>query len=67
MGYSLPTYLIAILFIYIFAVLLRLLPTGGAKTPGSNYTGLQELLDRLYYMILPLLVMVFTGQRLFHH
>ncbi len=60
-GYSLPTYLIAILFIYIFAVLLRLLPTGGAKTPGSNYTGLEELLDRLYYMILPLIVMVFTG------
>ena len=34
---------------------------GGGKTPGSNYTGLEELLDRLYYMILPLIVMVFTG------
>lgn len=60
-GYSLPTYLIGIVFIYLFSVLLRLFPTGGAKTPGSTYTGLQELLDRLYYMCLPILVLVFTG------
>ena len=60
-GYSLPTFLIAILFIYIFAVLLRLLPAGGAKTPGSNFTGVREFLDRLYYLILPIIVLVFTG------
>ncbi|MBQ6464970.1 MAG: ABC transporter permease [Oscillospiraceae bacterium] len=60
-GYSLPTYLVGILFIYIFAVLLRWLPTGGAKTPGSTYTGTREFLDRLYYMALPVLVLVFTG------
>ena len=60
-GYSLPTYLVGILFIYIFAVLLRWLPTGGAKTPGSTYTGAREFADRLYYMCLPVLVLVFTG------
>ncbi len=60
-GYSLPNYLIAILFIYFFAVLLRILPTGGARTPGSTYTGVMELLDRLYYMTLPIIVLVFTG------
>ena len=60
-GYSLPTYLVGILFIYIFAVLLRWFPTGGAKTPGSTYVGLREFLDRLYYMCLPVLVLIFTG------
>ena len=60
-GYSLPTYLIGILFIYIFAVLLHIFPVGGAKTPGATYTGTRELLDRLYYMSLPIIVLVFTG------
>ena len=60
-GYSLPTYLIGILFIFIFAVVLRIFPTGGAKTPGSSYTGIMEFLDRLHYMALPILVLVFTG------
>ena len=60
-GYSLPTYLVGILFIFIFAVLLRILPTGGAKTPGSDYTGMREFLDRMYYMLLPIIVLVFVG------
>ena len=60
-GYSLPTYLIGITFIYIFSVLLGWFPTGGAKTPGSTYVGMQEFLDRMYYMCLPLIVLVFTG------
>ena len=50
-GYSLPTYLVGILFIYIFAVLLRWFPTGGAKTPGSTYVGMKELLDRLNHVL----------------
>ena len=60
-GYSLPIFLISILFIYIFAVLLRWFPTGGAKTPGSTYTGTREFLDRMYYLALPVLVLVFAG------
>ena len=60
-GYSLPSFLVAIVFIYFFAVLLGIFPTGGAKTPGSNLTGFADYLDRLYYMALPILVMVFTG------
>ena len=60
-GYSLPTFLIGILFIYIFAVLLGWFPTGGAKTPGSTYTGVAEFLDRMHYMALPIIVLLFTG------
>ncbi len=60
-GYSLPNFLVAILFIFLFAVLIPIFPTGGAKTPGSNYTGMADYLDRLKYMLLPILVMIFTG------
>ena len=60
-GYSLPSFLVAILFIFLFAVLIPIFPTGGARTPGSTLTGFRDWLDRLYYMILPILVMVFTG------
>lgn len=60
-GYSLPTYLIGILFIFLFAVVLGIFPAGGAKTPGSTFTGIREFSDRMYYMMLPILVLVFTG------
>ncbi len=59
LGYSLPQYIIALIFIFVFAVVLRWFPVGGAATPGSTYTGLREFTDRLYYMSLPILVSVF--------
>ena len=59
LGYSLPRYIIALIFIFIFAVLLGWFPVNGAKTPGSNYVGMRAFLDRLYYMALPLIVMTF--------
>ena len=60
-GWSLPTFIVAILFIYLFAVLIPIFPVGGAKTPGSNYVGLREFGDRMYYLALPILVSTFTG------
>lgn len=60
-GYSLPVFITAIIFIWIFAINLGWFPVSGMKTPGSNYTGLAELKDRLYYMMLPLIVMTFTS------
>lgn len=60
-GYSIPIYIIALVFIYIFAVVLRWFPVNGMKTPGSNFTGLQFYTDRLYYLGLPLIVMTFAS------
>ena len=59
LGYSLPQYIIALIFIFVFAVLLRWFPVNGAATPGNTYTGMRELMDRLYYMSLPVIVSVF--------
>lgn len=61
LGYSLPTFLIAILFIWIFCSLLGWFPPSGMKTPGSNYTGIKWFMDRMYYLSLPLITMVFCS------
>lgn len=58
-GYSVPIYIIALLFIWLFAVTLQWFPVMGIKTPGSNYTGMKAFVDKLYYMALPILVMTF--------
>ena len=42
-GYSIPGFIIAIVFVWIFAINLGWFPVSGMKTPGSDYTGLQEL------------------------
>ena len=60
-GYSLPGFLISILFIWIFCSKLHLLPPAGMKTPGSNYVGWKKFTDEMYYFTLPLMVMTFTS------
>lgn len=61
LGYSIPSYIVALVFIFLFAVLLRWFPVSGAKTPGSQYTGFKEFTDRLYYMTLPILISAFAS------
>ncbi len=60
-GYSIPTFIIAIVFIWLFAVILKIFPVSGMSTPNSNYTGFRLFLDKLYYMALPLIVMTFCS------
>ena len=60
-GYSLPTFITAILFIWIFCSLLGIFPPSGMKTPGSNYEGLQWFGDTMYYLALPLITMTFCS------
>ena len=60
-GYSLPGFLISILFIWIFCSKLHWLPPAGMKTPGSNYVGWKKFTDEMYYFTLPLMVMTFTS------
>lgn len=60
-GYSLPTFITAILFIWIFCSLLGWFPPSGMKTPGSNYEGWKWFADRMYYLALPLITMTFCS------
>ncbi len=60
-GYSIPIYIIALVFIWLFAVTLRWFPVSGMETPGSNYEGMRALLDKVYYLTLPVLILTFAS------
>ena len=60
LGYSIPVYIIALVFMYIFCVLWRVFPIMGQKTAGIEYqNGWEEFVDMLYHIALPVIVMTF--------
>ena len=59
-GYSLPTFIVAIVFIWLFSVTLRWFPVGGMQTAGYiNWSDWDRFWDRMYHLTLPLIVMTF--------
>ena len=56
-GYSVPSYIISLVFIYLFAVQLGWFPIGGMNSPNFQGSGWEFFLDRMHYLGLPLLVM----------
>lgn len=60
-GYSMPSFVIALLTIYVFAIKLKWFPISGMKTAGLDASGIQETLDIAKHMILPVLVMSVGG------
>ncbi len=61
-GYSLPVFIIAIVFIWLFAVILRWFPVSGMQTAGSiNWSPAKQFWDRMYHLCLPLIVMTFAS------
>lgn len=61
-GYSLPTFIIAIVFIWLFAAKLQWFPVSGMQTANSlNWSAWDKFWDKMYHMALPLIVMTFTS------
>ncbi len=59
-GYSLPTFIVAIVFIWLFAVVLGWFPVSGMQTAGSlTWSKWDQFWDRMYHLALPLMVMTF--------
>lgn len=56
-GYSVPIYIIGLVFIYIFSVKLGWFPISGMNSPNFQGTGFEAFADRMYYLALPVLVM----------
>lgn len=56
-GYSVPSFIIALVFIYLFAVKLGWFPISGMNSPNFQGTGMAAVLDRIYYLALPVIVM----------
>ena len=60
-GYSLPSFIIALLFIFAFAVKIPIFPISGIRSPGFTGTGTAYVLDTLWHMALPVIVMAISG------
>ena len=60
-GYSLPSFIIALLMIFAFAVKIPIFPISGVRSPGFSGTGLEYVLDTLWHMALPVIVMSISG------
>ena len=61
-GYSLPTFIIAIVFIWLFSVTLDWFPVSGMQTAGYlDWPKSKQFWDKMYHLALPLIVMTFTS------
>lgn len=61
-GYSLPTFIIAIVFIWLFAATLGWFPVSGMQTTGYlNWPKSKQFWDKMYHLSLPLIIMTFTS------
>ncbi len=60
-GYSLPSFIIALTLIFLLAVKLPLFPISGVSTAGFEGNAFEKALDVLYHMCLPLLVLVLSS------
>ena len=60
-GYSVPSFVIALLAIYVFAIQFPIFPISGVKTAGFTGTGIAAFWDMAKHMALPVLVMSVGG------
>ncbi|MFP6728788.1 MAG: ABC transporter permease [Alphaproteobacteria bacterium] len=56
-GISIPVFWFALMLIYLFAVEWSLLPASGMRSIGTADTGMEGLLDRAKYLVLPVLAL----------
>ncbi len=60
LGYSIPIYITALVFMFFLAVYWRIFPVMGIKTAGIEYANNWEAFtDKLYHITLPVIVMTF--------
>ncbi|SHK10408.1 peptide/nickel transport system permease protein [Anaerobranca californiensis DSM 14826] len=60
-GYSIPSFIFALVFIYIFAVRLGWFPVSGMRTPNFSGTQWQAFLDLAWHMGLPIIALTFAS------
>ncbi|MBP3656451.1 MAG: ABC transporter permease [Clostridia bacterium] len=61
-GYSMPIYIIALIFMFFFCVFWRIFPISGTKTAGAIYANdWEEFVDMFRHICLPVIVMTFAS------
>ena len=58
-GYSIPCFVVALIFIVIFSINLGWFPISGSNSAGLDGSGFSGMLDSLWHMALPIIVMTF--------
>ncbi|WP_459129595.1 ABC transporter permease [Guggenheimella bovis] len=58
-GFSVPTFIVALVFIYLFAVKLRWFPVSGMNTPNFQGTPWAKFVDTVWHITLPIIIMIF--------
>ncbi|HPY63368.1 MAG TPA: ABC transporter permease [Bacillota bacterium] len=63
LGYSLPIFIISLIFMYFFVVRWGIFPLMGSKTPNAAYEpgSWEEFVDKVYHIALPVIVMTFAS------
>mgnify|MGYP006425388463 CR=1 FL=1 len=64
-GISIPSFWLALILIIVFSLNLGWFPAGGTETIGVNLTGFEYFLDRLKYMMLPILSLTIIQMGIF--
>lgn len=60
-GVSIPSFFFGLLLIKWLAVDLRIFPVSGMRSTGSTLTGMKDVMDVMYHMFLPFLVLTLTS------
>lgn len=60
-GESVPSFWLGLMAIFVFGVVLDVLPTGGRFPAASALTGEVALIDRIRHLILPAIILAFGG------
>lgn len=60
-GYSIPSFIFALLFIYLFAVKFQIFPVSGMRTPNFQGTGFESFMDTLWHLALPIIALTFAS------
>jgi peptide/nickel transport system permease protein len=55
---SIPAFILGLFLLYVFAVILKLLPLGGFQTVGTSLNGIGKIFDLLKHLILPSISLV---------
>lgn len=61
LGYSLPSFVIAFIFIFIFCIKLEWFPLTGISTVGADFSGFAAFKDQFMHAVIPTAVMTFTA------
>ncbi len=64
-GISIPSFWLALILIIVFSLGLGWFPAGGTETIGENLEGFAYIIDRLKYMVLPILSLTIIQMGIF--